>query len=91
MSADHQRGLPLIAGLCALCGALAAWNVADLVADVRIARARAVAEENLAQAEGMWMACHRDGIYTVGTDIYLAETRKSQLTTAQVPEAKRAM
>lgn len=84
MSAD--RGLPLIAGLCALCGALAAWNIADLAAGVRVAKAQTVADANLQQAERKWMACHRSEVYTVGTDIYLAATKKSQLTTAQVPE-----
>ena len=91
MSADHHRGLPSIAGLCALCGALVAWNIADIVAGVRITRVRMVADANLDQAERKWMACHRSEIYTVGTDIYLASTKRSQLTTEQVPEAKRAM
>lgn len=86
-----DRGLPAIAGLCVLCGALAAWNIADIAAGVRIAKVQTIADANLQQAERKWMACHRSEIYTVGTDIYLAETKKSHLTTAQVPEAKRAM
>lgn len=86
-----DRGLPAIAGLCALCGALAAWNIADLAAGLRIAKVQTVADANLQQAERKWMACHRSEIYTVGTDIYLAETKKSHLTTAQVPEVRRAM
>ena len=72
-------------------GALAAWNIADIAAGVRIAKVQTIADANLQQAERKWMACHRSEIYTVGTDIYLAETKKSHLTTAQVPEAKRAM
>lgn len=90
MSGDH-RGLSLIVGLCALNAALVTWCAADLHADLRLRQVRAVAESNLQQAEQKWMACHRSEIYTVGTDIYLAETKKSHLTTAQVPEAKRAM
>lgn len=31
MSVDNH-GMPTIAGLCALCGALVAWNVGDIVA-----------------------------------------------------------
>lgn len=88
MSAD--RGLPLIAGLCALCGALAAWNIADLAAGVRVAKAQTVADANLQQAERKWMACHRGGFYTVGTAVFVCEARKSDLTVAQLPEVREA-
>lgn len=90
MAGDH-RGFPLIAGLCALCGALVAWNVSDIAAGMREGRMRHVAEANLDQAERKWMSCHRSELYTVGTDIYLADTKKSHLTTAQVPEVKGAI
>lgn len=85
MSAD-QRGLPLIAGLCTLCGALVAWNITDLVAGARIAKVQTVADANLQQAEQKWTACLRNTYFTVGTAIYRCRTEKSELTTAQVPE-----
>lgn len=85
MSADH-RGLPLIAGLCALCSALTTWNAADLVATVSARRAAIVAERNLDQAEDMLKACFRHAIFVISTDIYRCEAHKSRLTTAQVPE-----
>ena len=88
MSAD--RGLPLIAGLCALCGALAAWNIADLAAGVRVAKVRMVAEANLEQAERKWLACHRGGFYTVGDAIYICASRRSDLTVAHLPEVLEA-
>jgi hypothetical protein len=81
-----ERGLPTIAGLCALCGALVAWNVTDLAAGIRARRAADVAERNLTQAERMWTACLRNAFFVVGDDIYLCRARKSGLTTAQVPE-----
>jgi hypothetical protein len=76
---------------CLFNGGFVAWNIATLSADRRVAKAQTVADANLQQAERKWMACHRSEVYTVGTDIYLADTKKSQLTTAQVPEIKRAM
>lgn len=87
MSADH-RGLPAIAGLCALCAALVAWNVADLAADLKARRAANVAERNLDQAEGMLKACFKHEIFLVGTAIYKCQAEKSELTTAQVPELR---
>ena len=81
-----ERGLSLIVGLCALCGALVAWNVTDLAAGIRARRAADVAERNLTQAERMWTACLRNAFFIVGTDIYLCRARKSEFTTAQVPE-----
>lgn len=86
-----MHGLPAIAALILLNGLIVGWNIADLAAGLRIAKVQTVADANLQQAERKWMACHRSEIYTVGTDIYLAETKKSHLTTAQVPEVKRAM
>lgn len=86
-----MHGLPAIAALILLNGLIAGWNIADLSAGMRVAKVQTVADANLQQAEQKWMACHRSEIYTVGTDIYLAETKKSHLTTAQVPEVKRAM
>ena len=81
-----DRGLPTIAGLCALCGALAAWNIADLAAGVRIAKVQTVADANLQQAEQKWTACLHNTYFTVGTAIYRCRTEKSELTTAHVPE-----
>jgi hypothetical protein len=81
-----RAALVLTALACLFNGGFVAWSVADLAAGVRIEMARRVAEANLEQAERKWMACHRSEVYTVGTDIYLAATKKSQLTTAQVPE-----
>lgn len=71
---------------CLFNGGFVAWNIATLAADRRVAKAQTVADANLQQAERKWMACHRSEVYTVGTEIYLAATKKSQLTTAQVPE-----
>lgn len=82
-----ERGLPLIVGLCALCGALVAWNITDLAAEIRARRAADVADRNLVQAERLWVACLRNAFFVVGTDIYLCHARKAKLTTAQVPEA----
>ena len=88
MSAD--RGLPLIATLVLINGASAAWCIADLHADLRLRRANAIAEANLTQAEGMLKACFRHGGFTVGTAIYHCQAKKSELTTAHVPELSHA-
>ena len=85
MSAD-QRGLPTIALLCALCGALVAWNITDIAADARARRASMVAARNLDQAEDMLKACFDHRIFLVGTAIYRCEARLSDLTTANFPE-----
>lgn len=87
MYAD-QRGLPVIVGLCAVCAALVAWSIADIVSDARARKAAAVAERNLVQAEGMLKACFKHEIFLVGTAIYRCQAEKSELTTAQVPELR---
>ena len=89
MSAD--RGLPAITGLCVLCGALVAWNFADISADLKARRAAGVAERNLDQAEGMLKACFEHEIFLVGTAIYRCQAEKSELTTAQIPELHGAL
>ena len=83
-----DRGLPAIAFLCALCGALAAWNITDLAAEVRERRAELVAERNLGQAEDMLKACFQHSVFFVGTDIYRCRAVKSDLTTANFPELR---
>lgn len=85
MSAD-SRGMPAIAGLCVLCGALVAWNVSDIAAGLKARRAALVAERNLDQAEGMLKACFRHAVFVVGTDIYRCRATRSELTTRHVPE-----
>lgn len=88
MSAERALSLALAITACACLfnGAFVAWSIAGLHEERRIAEVRAVGEINLQQAERKWMACHRSEVYTVGTDIYRANTVKSNLTTAQVPE-----
>ena len=84
MSAD--RGLPVIAGLCVLCGVLVAWNVVDIAADIKARRAAQVAERNLDQAEGMLKACFDHRVFVVGTAIYRCRAVESDLTTEHFPE-----
>jgi hypothetical protein len=86
MSVSAERGLPAIACMCTLCGALVAWNIADLVADVKARRAQRVAESNLAQAESMLKACFDHRVFPVGTAIYRCRAEKSELNTAHFPE-----
>jgi uncharacterized membrane protein YccC len=78
--------MPAIVFLCTLCGALVAWNLADLVADVKARRAQRVAESNLAQAESMLKACFDHRVFPVGTAIYRCRAEKSELNTAHFPE-----
>lgn len=85
MAAD-LRGLPIIAGLCILNGAIVSWNIAGLHAQLQIDKALAVGEANLQQAESRFVACLKHGLFTVGTAIYHCEAKRSELTTAQVPE-----
>lgn len=59
-------------------------------AALKVARARAIGNSNLMQAESKWVACLRGGIFTVGTAIYRCRAEKSELTTAQVPEVREA-
>lgn len=82
-----MTGLPTIVALAVLNGVLVTANLASIVYAIDAKRATAIAEANLLQAERKWMACHSNGVYTVGTDIYLSKVRKSGMTTREVPEA----
>lgn len=82
-----MTGLPTIVSLSMLCGVLVTSNVASLMHANDMRHKAAIAEANLVQAERKWMACHSNGVYTVGTDIYLSKVRKSEMTIAEVPEA----
>lgn len=82
-----MTGLTPIVALSMLCGVLVTSNVASLMHANDMRRQAAISEANLLQAERKWMACHSNGIYTVGTDIYLSKVRKSGMTTREVPEA----
>jgi hypothetical protein len=81
-----MTGLTPIVSLSMLCGVLVTSNIASLMHANDMRHKAAIAEANLVQAERKWMACHNDGVYTVGTDIYLSKVRKSEMTTAQVYE-----
>lgn len=82
-----MTGITPIVSLSMLCGVLVTSNVASLMHANDMRHKAAIAESNLQQAERKWMACHSNGVYTVGTDIYLSKVRKSGMTTREVPEA----
>ncbi len=87
--ANFARGCAVAAVLIVVYGLVGRLEYQDAVAAEAEARQtieRAIAARNLDQAESKWMACHHSELYTVGTDIYLANTKKSELTTAHVPE-----
>lgn len=81
-----ERGLPLIVLLAVANGALATWCIADLASDRASETRQHVNDRNLEQAEQRMVACIESRPFTIGTAIYVPETRKSDLTTAQVPE-----
>lgn len=81
-----ERGVALIAILCTLCGALVAWNVTAIAAELKARKAADIAAGNLAQAEACVVACLHDGVCIFGTAIYRCRTEKSELTTADFPE-----
>lgn len=67
-------------------GMLIEWHGAERRADVRVAKARAVGERNVIQAEDMLRACFQHTVFFVGSDIYRCRAVKSELTTAHFPE-----
>lgn len=81
-----MTGLPLIVSLAVLNGVLVATNLSSLSHSAEMLRVAAVADDNLRQAEAKWMSCHNSGIYTVGTDIYRSQVKRSSLTVREVPE-----
>lgn len=81
-----NTGATTIVGLAALCGALVAWNIVDIAADIKARRAAQVAERNLDQAESMLKACFDHRVFIVGTAIYRCRAVESDLTTAHLPE-----
>ena len=83
-----MTGLPLIVTLSVLNGILVATNLSSLSHNADLRRIAAVADDNLRQAEAKWMACHHSGIYTVGTDIYRSQVKRSSLTVRDVPEVR---
>lgn len=83
-----MTGLPLIVTLAVLNGVLVATNLSSLSHAADLRRVAAVADDNLRQAEAKWMSCHNSGIYTVGTDIYRSQVKRSSLTVRDVPEVR---
>lgn len=71
---------------CMFFGAVCAWSIAGLLAEIRAARAQDIADSNLGQAEQKFVACIENKPFTLGTAIYLPQTRESELTTTSVPE-----
>lgn len=83
-----MTGLPLIVTLAVLNGVLAAVNLAEIVHAADLRKQAAIAEANLQQAEGKWVACHESRVYTVGEDVYVAQVKKSALSALELPEVK---
>ena len=81
-----ERGLPLIVLLAVANGALASWCIADIAGDLATADRQNINDSNLDKAERRMVACIESRPFTIGTSIYVPQTRKSELTTAQVPE-----
>lgn len=81
-----ERGLPLIVLLAVANGVLATWCIADIAGDMATAARQSISDSNLDQAERRMVACIENRPFTIGTAIYVPETRKSEFTTAQVPE-----
>lgn len=83
-----MTGLPLIVSLAVLNGILVATNLSSLSHEAELRQMAAIADANLRQAEAKWMSCHHSGIYTVGTDIYRSQVKRSGLTVRDVPEVR---
>lgn len=81
-----RAALTFTALTCLFNGAFVAWSVTDLRADIRAGEIRAIGDGNLERAERRMVACIESRPFTIGTAIYVPQTRKSALTTAQVPE-----
>lgn len=81
-----KAALAITALACLFFGAVSAWSIGSLFAEIRAARAQAVANSNLQRAERKFVACIESKPFTVGSAIYIPQTRESELTTASVPE-----
>lgn len=83
-----MTGLPTIVALAVLNGVLVTANFASIAYAIDANDRAAIAAANLKQAERKWMACHESGVYTVGTDVYVAAVKKSRLNVDQLPEVR---
>lgn len=83
-----MTGLPTIIALAVLNGVLVTANFASIAYAIDANDRAAIAAANLKQAERKWMACHESGIYTVGTDVYIAKVKRSEFKARQLPEVR---
>jgi len=83
-----MTGLPTIVALAIVSGVLVTANLANLIHAVDSNKRAAIAESNLLQAERKWIACHNNGFYSVGDDIYKSSVKKSELKVGDVPEMR---
>lgn len=83
-----MTGLPTIVSLAVLNGVLVTANLASIAYAIDANDRAAIAAANLKQAERKWMACHESGVYTVGTDVYIAMVKRSEFPLRYLPEVR---